>query len=188
MARPREHTDDELLDRVARALNARGEAHWTLADVAVQAGVRPPTLIKRFGSKKGLMLALGRRWAQSTPTVQTGDDPQAELLAWACRSYSPDETRNRAVAHMAMLMSDLADDDLSAVLRLGWERQLAYVSSLIDGIKTAGHLPASPDPDIAASLLIDILNGGFLRAAAYPSPESAFDPTHTLTTLLESWT
>ena len=43
-----------------------GPARLTLAEVAKEAGLSPATLVQRFGSKRGLMLAL---WAAAVEGV-----------------------------------------------------------------------------------------------------------------------
>jgi hypothetical protein len=48
VARPRVHSDDELLDRISQGL-ANASASWTLTEAARAAGVHPATLVKRFG-------------------------------------------------------------------------------------------------------------------------------------------
>jgi AcrR family transcriptional regulator len=57
-ARPRTVSDEELLEATARAVSRVGPARLTLADVAKEAGVVPATLVQRFGTKRGMLLAL----------------------------------------------------------------------------------------------------------------------------------
>src|SRR5262249_26019001 len=58
--RPRETTDAAILEATARAMSRVGPARLTLAHVAKDLGIAPATLIQRFGSKRGLLLALAR--------------------------------------------------------------------------------------------------------------------------------
>src|SRR5260370_26537524 len=62
--RPRASSDADLLLATARAVSRIGPARLTLADVAKEAGVAPATLMQRFGSKRGLLLALARTSAE----------------------------------------------------------------------------------------------------------------------------
>src|SRR5689334_21094481 len=86
--RPRATTDAELLLAAARAVSRVGPSRLTLADVAAEAGVAPATLVQRFGSKRGLLLALVR---QGGPTVAeemaalraAHPSPLATVLAFA---------------------------------------------------------------------------------------------------------
>ena len=54
MARPRTSTDQEILQRIAPAAGGSDSA-WTLAGAAQAAGLHPATLIKRFGSREGVL-------------------------------------------------------------------------------------------------------------------------------------
>jgi AcrR family transcriptional regulator len=55
--RPRLASDAEILMAVLRTIARLGPNALTLADVAEDAGLSAPALIKRFGSKRGLLLA-----------------------------------------------------------------------------------------------------------------------------------
>ncbi|MEJ5914007.1 hypothetical protein WDV86_06170 [Pseudokineococcus sp. 1T1Z-3] len=46
-------TDEEVLDRISAAV---GDSPWTLTGAAQAAGLHPATLIKRFGSREGVLL------------------------------------------------------------------------------------------------------------------------------------
>ena len=54
--RPRATTDEAILAATHRIVSRLGPT-LTLADVAREAGVSPATLVQRFGSKRGLLLA-----------------------------------------------------------------------------------------------------------------------------------
>ena len=54
--RPRATSDEDLLAATHRVVSRLGP-NLTLADVAKEAGVSPATLMQRFGSKRGLLLA-----------------------------------------------------------------------------------------------------------------------------------
>jgi AcrR family transcriptional regulator len=58
MARPRTVSDEGILAATIRAMTRLGPVKLTLADVADEAGLSPAALIKRFGSKRGLLLAV----------------------------------------------------------------------------------------------------------------------------------
>ena len=55
--RPRLASDTDILMAVFRAVARIGPNALTLADVATEAGVSAPALVKRFGSKRALLLA-----------------------------------------------------------------------------------------------------------------------------------
>jgi AcrR family transcriptional regulator len=57
MARPKRQSDESLLDAAMPALFAKGPGEFTLAEVGRAVGLSPATLVQRFGSKQGLVLA-----------------------------------------------------------------------------------------------------------------------------------
>ena len=56
--RPRTVSDQAILAATARVIGDLGPAKLTLARVASEVGLAPATLVQRFGSKRGLLLAL----------------------------------------------------------------------------------------------------------------------------------
>src|SRR5262249_61326624 len=65
MARPGQVTDEEIL-KVARACTLEHGPHVSLDMVAEKLGVTPPALLKRFGSRRALLLA----------ALRPNDDPR----------------------------------------------------------------------------------------------------------------
>ena len=57
MARPRRISNEAVLAGALRVMFRGGPAEFTLAAVAAEAGIAPPTLMQRFGDKRGLILA-----------------------------------------------------------------------------------------------------------------------------------
>src|SRR5713226_6873161 len=64
MGRPRTMPDAAVLEASARVMSRCGPKDFTLAQVAREAGLAPATLIQRFGSKRGLLLALAQMAAE----------------------------------------------------------------------------------------------------------------------------
>jgi AcrR family transcriptional regulator len=58
MPRARSVPDAEILKAAARVIGRNGPLKLTLADVGREVGLAPATLLQRFGSKRGLRLAL----------------------------------------------------------------------------------------------------------------------------------
>ena len=181
------HSDDELLDSISQGL-ANASGSWTLTEAAHAAGVHPATLVKRFGSRHAVLVALSKRWRGALPQEPLTDDCFAELRAWADGVAKPPRERSRGVAGLTMLLEDLKDDELSRLLSDGWERQITYLAALIRGARADGHLSGSPEPRTAAALLLDVVNGSYLRAAASAHPATTVTPRALLHALLESWT
>jgi AcrR family transcriptional regulator len=184
--RPRTSSDDEILARVSDALEL-SDGPWTLAGAAAAAGLHPATLIKRFGSRRGVLLALSRRWFDQLPTGPAPDDPYAELLAWAESLSTRGSTPERVLARIDMLAEDLRDPELRLLLNAGWQRQLEHLTRLVAGAAEQGRLRTTIPPETAAQILMDAATGALLRAAASPCPRES-DPRTSVHHVLEALT
>jgi AcrR family transcriptional regulator len=185
VGRQREHSDEQLLNAIGVGLSAACGS-WSLAEAAEAAGVHPATLIKRFGSRHGLLVALSRRWVDSLPRRPITDDPLDELTSWVDQTASP-QTRADAAAAITMVVEDLKDDQLAQLLRQGWARQLRYLAALVADGRTLGRLTRAPEPPMAAALLVDVMNGSALRAAAGSTSRSSVNARASLHALLKGW-
>ena len=175
-------SDEELLDRIDNALSKRSEVGaWGLHDVAPAAEISPAGLIKRFGSKEGLLHALARRWIELVPTApRAGARPEDELRAYVTAAFG-EPSDAAAVYALGELLGDLRSPKLTADLREGWAKQIRYLALLLQRLE----LPRLADPHQGALLLLDALHGALYRHAAALEPTPA---TETLDHLLETWT
>lgn len=178
-------SDEEILERISTVVEESDSA-WTLSAAARSAGLHPSTLIKRFGSREGVLLALSRRWVDSMPSGPT-DDPHAELLAWVASLSVGGFTSARVLARVDMLAEDLRNQELRDMLHLGWQRQLGYLTALVEASVAAGALRSSTPPRLVAQLLTDTACGALLRAAVAPDPTDA-DPCTAVRDLMEALT
>src|SRR6516162_927761 len=114
-ARPRTATDGELLAAAARAVSRVGPSRLTLAHVAAEAGVAPATLVQRFGSKRGLLLAFAKlgteAMRQEYAATRAHASPLAALFAWADCMARMAPTPAELANHLAFLQIDLTDPD-----------------------------------------------------------------------------
>jgi AcrR family transcriptional regulator len=184
VARPRTSTDAEILERIATAVGGSDSA-WTLAGAAEAAGLHPSTLIKRFGSREGVLLALSRRWVDAVPTGPAGCDPYGELMAWAASLTVRGVTSSGVLARIDMLAEDLRNGELRDLLHLGWQRQIEHLTVLVEAAVDHGSLRMTTPPRLVAQLLMDTASGALLRAAVAPDPAEA-DPCTAVHELLEA--
>jgi AcrR family transcriptional regulator len=117
--RPRTVSDADILEATERAISRVGAGRLTLAQVAVEAGLAAPTLVQRFGSKRGLLLAFARQGPLAArayfDAVRRHPSPVDALLAalsgMADRVASPEALAN----HLTVLSLDLSDPEFHAL-------------------------------------------------------------------------
>lgn len=186
MGRGRTIDDDQILELVGGALGDVDNT-WTLAAAATAAGLHPATLIKRFGSRRGLLLALSRRWVGSIPSGPTSEDAYQELLGWAdatsTRGVSPDQMLIRIDA----LVEDLRDPELRELLHQGWQHTIEYLTAVIDRARQDHQIQAGLASETLACLLLDTAHGSLLRTAVDSAPADT-EPFFSARALLEALT
>jgi AcrR family transcriptional regulator len=169
--RPRTASDADLLMAAVRAVSRVGPSRLTLADVAAEAGVVPATLLQRFGSKRGLLLALAREGstasAQELAALRAAHpSPLAALRATAdCMAgmaNSPEELAN----HLAFLNIDLTDPDFHRYALEGSRAFGAGLQALLDAAVVARELKRC-DTARLARLVQEVLHGGLVAWAIH---------------------
>lgn len=183
MARPQTVSDEEIVTRIASYLAAREwpASSWSLAEVAPAAGLSPAGLVKRFESRAGLLAALGEQWLAAIPQQPLGvDAPLVELRAFARDTFAaPSSTA--AIAGLADLFADLADESRAATLRTGQARQRHYCAQLLGALDQ----PRISQPERAAEVLLDALYGALIRHAA--GDDAAAQTDQLIDYFLEVW-
>jgi AcrR family transcriptional regulator len=147
MVRPRTVSDDALLDAAAAAVAESGPAAVTLARIGARAGVTAAALSQRFGSKRGLLLALARRSAAHLPArIAAAPDTDALIEVFAglaATITSPAEFAN----HLQFLLLDVSDPEFREITR-GYAQAVEQAIATV--LKTSDpDLPrAVADPDL----------------------------------------
>jgi len=143
--RPRTIPDEQVLAAAHRAMARLGPARLTLAEVAREAGLSAATLVQRFGSKRGLMLAL---WSGAVEGIDACfamlrpqfASPVDALLAAATEmsryTRSPEEMSN----HLAFLQIDLSDPEFHQNMLRMSERTEAGYRGLLDEAVATGEI------------------------------------------------
>lgn len=113
--RPRATSDADLLAATHRVVMRLGP-NLTLADVAKEAGVSPATLIQRFGSKRGLLLALTAGGAAGLADEfarmrATSRSPLAAVYGVADCMAAMADTPEMLSNNLAFLQIDLTDPE-----------------------------------------------------------------------------
>jgi AcrR family transcriptional regulator len=158
-------TDEDILAATARAMSKVPPTRFTLADVAREVGLAPATLVQRFGSKRGLLLALSAQSAQGMDEAfaairERHASPLEALLVAATEmarfSTTPEELTNS----LAYLQIDLSDPDFHRHILHGSRSMLRGYKALLDDAVAAKELVPCDTSRVAR--LVEALSGGSL--------------------------
>jgi len=161
--RPRETSDAEILAATARAMQRYSPTQLTLAHVAKEAGVVPATLIQRFGTKRGLLLAVCSTAPASVPQQFAAarakyKSPLKALIELyvACSGFA--STPESMANGLAYLQNDLTDPEFHAITLAQFKALRAETRKLLDEAVAAGELVKCDTAGLAR--LIQQVNGG----------------------------
>jgi AcrR family transcriptional regulator len=168
--RPRGIDDAVILRRAVDVIGRVGPARLTLAAVAAEAGVVPATLIQRFGSKHGLLVALAERSAQDADAAferlrERHSAPLPALEALAVESMAPMTSPETFANHLAFLCMDLTDPQLHEHALVIHKAQRAAIRSLLNEAVAQADLHAETDTAVLAGSIQAIIAGAGLSWA-----------------------
>lgn len=192
MARPRKTGDDTLLDHAEATLRERGVAGLTLQAVAGRAGVSAAGLVKRFGSKRGMLVAIDRRWLDRLADVLDAvvadrAGPVERVRGLALVWFAGMDDRTIVVNVLSALANDLLDDELRGLLGQGWGLLAGRIEQEIAAAHAAGELLRSPPPTQAAALLLALAEGIRLTWAVNPAGGLMSRAEYDIDHLLRCW-
>lgn len=167
--RPRTITDEEILAAAGRAVTRLGPAKLTLAEVAAEAGLAPATLVQRFGSKRGLLLALARTGVEGVDACfrlarAEHPSPLEALLVAATEMTRQMKTPEELANGLAFLQIDVSDPEFHALAHANTRRTHAGYRALLDDAVAAGELVRCDT--VALARAVDAMTGGSLIAWA----------------------
>ena len=169
--RPRETTDEEILAATGRVMQRLGPSQITLVDVAKEAGVVPATLIQRFKTKRGLLLAacrtapgmVPRQFAEARAKYVSPLAALVEIYA-DCSAFAP--TPEAVANGLAYLQVDLTDPEFHAITLAQFHALLVETRRLLDEAVAAREL-CDCDTGQLARLLQHLNDGAMLGWAVF---------------------
>jgi AcrR family transcriptional regulator len=170
--RPRKVSDDEVFAAAHRATMRLGPGELTLAEIAAEAGVTAGALAQRFGSKRGLLLALAERAAASAGdsirALQAAHrSPLAAVRAYAECMAQLAQSPAALARNLAYLQVDLADPEFRAHLAVQARATRAGLHELLKAAVAAGELVRGTDTRALARTVEVVLSGSLLTWAFY---------------------
>jgi AcrR family transcriptional regulator len=190
--RPRKVSDDEIYMAAQRAMSRLGPGELTLADIAGEAGVTAGALVQRFGSKRGLLLALAGRFSGGTAEMfdelrKGRRSPIATLRAYAdCMAHMASSPAAFA-RNFAYLQIDLTDPEFRAHLSKSALATRAELQKLIVEAVEAGELSADTNARQLARTVEAVINGSMLTWAFHQEGPAAKWMRHDLDAILKPY-
>lgn len=162
--RPRKASDEEVLAAAQRVMQQVGPAELTLGRIAAEAGVTAGALVQRFGSRRGLMLALMAEFAGSAPIVfaqirARHPSPLAALRAYAECQAQMAESPQTLAHHLSYLQIDLTDPDFHQHMRVHAADTRNELRRLIQDAVAAGELVPRTELEVLTRAVQAALNG-----------------------------
>jgi AcrR family transcriptional regulator len=189
--RPRTIPDADILMAAIQVMARLGPVRLTLADVAREIGLSPATLVQRFGSKRGLLLAVA---ASGTEGIEACFDmvraahrsPLEALVAAATEmarmATSPEELAN----HLAFLQIDLSDPDFHRhTLDMSTRTNAGYRAFLDEAVRAGELVPC--DTARLARAVSAIAGGSLIGWAIFREGTAEAFVRADLDTLLEPY-
>ena len=145
MSRRKVTPDTDVLSATFRVISRVGPGRLTLADVAKEAGLAPATLLPRFGSKRGLLLAVAGQGMAGVDECfarirAAHRSPIAALTASLEEMAHMCETPEAMANSLAFLEIDLTDPDFHRLALANSRATMAGYRALLDEAVTAGEL------------------------------------------------
>lgn len=189
MPRPRTVDDEQILRAAAAAVGELGPGKMTLADVGGRVGLSPATLLQRFGSKRGLLLALAASGGETMPArirAALSSEHVLDTLVGVLAEFTTAIERPAQFAnHLSFLLMDLSDPDFQALSRRHVEAVQTALADVLQAAVDRGELAGVTDAHRLARLLHAVYNGSLLGWGMAPGGPPADAVRSTLLDVLQ---
>jgi AcrR family transcriptional regulator len=166
--RPRTTSDADILSAAYRIVSRLGPS-LTLADIGKEAGVSPATLVQRFGSKRGLLLALASSGSKGLheefARIRAAHrSPLAAIVGVGDCIASMAESPETLSNSLAFLQMDLGDPEFHKHALAHSRTMQAEVTKLLNEAVAAGDLQGCDTWKLARAVQ-SLLSGSMLQWA-----------------------
>jgi AcrR family transcriptional regulator len=171
-------TDDRILDAAEELFAANGFGGTTTRALAQRAGVNEVTLFRRFGSKAGVLQAVGERVAGQTAGLTSVDLPEDLDLAVALERLALAEVRAArrfGALTLRLAMESAGQAEVAAALGAGTGRNRAAVAGFLRVRQGRGELRADVPAGLLAESFFALTSGlvlGRLLSGAEAAPRA----------------
>ena len=170
--RPRKVSDDQVFLAAHSVMTRVGPGELTLSLIADRAGVTAAALVQRFGSKRGLLLALAERFAGGTAEMfaairQKHRSPLAALRAYAEGMAGMASSPAVLMRNLSYLQIDLTDADFRRHLAASARATREELHTLLKEAIAQGELSPATNARQLARSVEAIITGSMLTWAFY---------------------
>jgi AcrR family transcriptional regulator len=190
--RPQKVTDEQLFAATYAVMTRVGPQDLTLAAIASEAGVTPAVIVQRFGSKRGLLLAIMKQFSDGSASMVTAIASQHQSPLAAVRAYA-ECVAGMAVSpaafvrSLAYLQQDISDEALRRYLAKHARATRHALQRLIEASVSRGELIAGTPAARVARALESLLSGSLLTWAIHQQGRAAKWLRADVDTLLEPY-
>ena len=169
--RPKTVDDATVLDAAVRVVDRAGPGGLTLGSVAREVGLAPATLLQRFESKRGLLLAIARRATEDAgaslrEAARRHRSPVRALVAGLVDLSSGVASPEAMANQLAFLQIDLSDPEFHELTLAHTTAVREEIRVLLEAAVAAGEL-TTDDPLRLAQAVQTTYNGALITWAIY---------------------
>lgn len=145
-------TDARIVAAAMKLFEERGYAATTTRAIAESAGVNEVTLFRRFGTKAGVLAAIGRVWEQTgpPPTLDDTTDVRGTLLRWAQAEVATAKRSGAFMLRMAFDARSVPEVAQALASGRGPAGALDALADYFTRAAAAGVVRADVDPRVLA--------------------------------------
>jgi AcrR family transcriptional regulator len=155
-------TDDRILDAAEALFAVSGYGGTTTRALAQHAGVNEVTLFRRFGSKAGVLAALGERVAGQSAGLTSVDLPAGIDLDEALERLARAEilgARRFGALTLRLVMESAGQAEVAEALGAGTGRNRAAVSGFLEQRQERGELRGDVPAELLAEAFFALTSG-----------------------------
>ena len=190
--RPRKVSDSQLFAATHSVMSSVGPRELTLAVIAKEAGVTAAVLVQRFGSKRGLLLALSAKYSDGAGEfiqvlAKQHASPLAALRAYADCMAGMAASPAALARSLAYLQIDMTDPDFRRHLVKQARATRAGLRRLVEAALEVGELDRSARPGQLARTIETVLSGSMITWGFYREGNAARWMRADLDAVLAPW-
>jgi AcrR family transcriptional regulator len=190
--RPRKVSDSQLFAATHAVMSRVGPRELTLTAIAKEAGVTAAVLVQRFGSKRALLLALSKKYAEGAgeflaALAKRHASPLAALRAYADCMAGMAASPAALARNLAYLQIDMTDADFRRHLLRQAQATRAGLRRVVCAALEAGELAAQVKPAQLARTIETVLSGSLITWGFYRDGTAARWMRADLDAVLAPW-